>query len=611
MQPSLEERVRGGLWLLLTLAGVLVFFNLLTLVGRLSHVLPLTLFRLASTAACLLFLVAKPRKERVAVRTGLAGALLFVVSSSALAWEDDHYVSIALLGVAITTTAAGYVPWGVPPQLLLVLTSLGCTLGTAYAVEGTVGGGLSRFDMAAITASYAVSLYLAQQLARSRVLVARRLHEASRSDERVHAYHSLVDTIQRAELRFIAEGESEEIFEELLASLLELTDSSYGLICEVVVETGEPFLACRSVRETSWDEETRRRNTPPRIPLSGNGNLLASIVEDGASVMMNEPLDDGLRASLPFPPRELETFLALPFGIGDELVGIVAIGNRQSGYDPELVEYLRPFLTNCAHLTKANRNESRRRHAEEEVRQLNSELERRVHERTAELEVANRELQRFSYTLSHDLRSPLRAINGFSKFLLDEHAEHLDDHGRDCLDRVRAAALHMGALIDDVLTLARVSSREILREQVDLSDISRQVAEELQRESPERSVDFVIGDGILVVGDRALLRVALTNMLGNAWKFTNTRERARIEFNMVENDGKRTYFVADDGVGFDMTFSSKLFKPFERLHAPDEFEGTGIGLAIVQRIVGRHGGRVWAKGDVENGATFFFTLGVK
>ena len=244
----------------------------------------------------------------------------------------------------------------------------------------------------------------------------------------------------------------------------------------------------------------------------------------------------------------------------------------------------------------------------EEIQKLNQELEARVRERTAELEASNKELEAFSYSVSHDLRAPLRAIDGFSLALLEDYEQQLDDRGKDHLRRVRGASQRMGQLIDDMLDLSRVTRREMRREKVDLSALARSVGEELRQREPHRQVDLHVAGGAVVIGDPHLFHIALENLLGNAWKFTGKKERARIEFGVAEDGGSPRFFVRDDGVGFDMRYVDKLFGAFQRLHAQGEFEGTGVGLATVQRIIHRHGGRVWAEGAVEKGATFYFTL---
>jgi len=248
--------------------------------------------------------------------------------------------------------------------------------------------------------------------------------------------------------------------------------------------------------------------------------------------------------------------------------------------------------------------------AEEEIRRLNAELEQRVVERTAQLEATNKELEAFSYSVSHDLRAPLRGIDGFSRVLEEDFAGKLDETGRSHLQRVRAAAQRMGALIDDMLMLSQVTRKEMRRELVDLSALAESIAAELRKAEPERHAEFRITPGLAAKGDPVLLRAVLENLLGNAWKFTSKRPEATIEFGRIASNGDdNAYFVRDNGAGFDMAYASKLFGAFQRLHAAAEFRGTGIGLATVQRIVRRHGGRAWAEGAVDKGATFYFTLG--
>lgn len=242
----------------------------------------------------------------------------------------------------------------------------------------------------------------------------------------------------------------------------------------------------------------------------------------------------------------------------------------------------------------------------EQAREFNLTLEARVAQRTAELEDLNAELKSFSYSVSHDLRAPLRAIEGFSQVLLEDHGQALDEDGRRHLRRIAASAERMGQLIDDLLGFSHLGRAELGREPVDLSELARTVAAGLRAHEPAREVTIEVRDGLAACGDERLLRIALENLLGNALKFSRHREHARIEVGWSEQDG--AFFVRDDGAGFDMAFADKLFVPFQRLHAPGEYEGTGIGLATTQRVITRHGGRIWARGKSGEGATFYFTL---
>lgn len=252
---------------------------------------------------------------------------------------------------------------------------------------------------------------------------------------------------------------------------------------------------------------------------------------------------------------------------------------------------------------------TQRRAAEEQIRQLNADLERRISERTAQLEFSNRELEAFAYTVAHDLRTPLRSIASFSDALVEDCGGQIDEVGQDYLRRIVGGARRMAELIDGILALSRVNSTALSTRPCDLSAMARAVLDQLQQLQPERRVRVSVQEGLVEPGDPQLLRTVFENLLGNAWKFTRERPEAEISFSATRNEkGVRTYVVRDNGAGFDMAYREKLFGVFQRLHTQQEFEGNGVGLAAVQRIVRRHGGRIWAEGQQGQGATFFFTL---
>jgi light-regulated signal transduction histidine kinase (bacteriophytochrome) len=255
-------------------------------------------------------------------------------------------------------------------------------------------------------------------------------------------------------------------------------------------------------------------------------------------------------------------------------------------------------------VSTAIRDVTERKKTEKALERQRNELARS----NAELSAANKELEAFSYSISHDLRAPLRGIDGFSQALLEDYSSQLDDTGKQYLERVRLGAQRMAALIDDLLTLSRIVRAEIQREPIDLSEMARSVALDLSRQHPARHMEFLIEPGLQGEADARLMRTVLENLLGNACKFTSRRSHARIEFGRTQNNSPSAFFVRDNGAGFDPAYAGRLFGAFQRLHAAADFPGTGVGLASVQRVICRHGGRVWAQSEVGQGATFFFTL---
>jgi PAS domain S-box-containing protein len=391
------------------------------------------------------------------------------------------------------------------------------------------------------------------------------------------------------------------------------------------IETDDGRLVASAIRDITdrkrAEEKVRELNDRFRALLETAPDAMVLVGHDGRMVLVNaqtEKLFGYTRAELLgntvemlVPPRfrdrhpqQRGRYFAAPkmrpMGAGVELYGL-----RKDHSEFPVEISLSPIETEDGTLVaSAIRDITDRKRAEEKVAELNES--QRKH--GVQVEAANKELEAFSYSVSHDLRAPLRSIDGFSLALIEDCAGQLDDEGKRLLERIRGAAKRMAQLIDDLLNLARVTRSEMRYEAVDLSAIAKVILAELQSGDPQRHVECVVGEGIVGNGDSRLLRVVLDNLLGNAWKFTMNKPQARIELGVSQQDGAPVYFVRDDGPGFDMAYVDKLFGTFQRLHAANEFPGTGIGLASVRRIINRHGGRTWAEGVVGVGATFSFTL---
>ncbi len=305
------------------------------------------------------------------------------------------------------------------------------------------------------------------------------------------------------------------------------------------------------------------------------------------------PWEEGMRSALLVPL----------FGKGAIIGGLAGLGKRGGGsFQERDLSLLTLFATQVSTAIENARLFG-------ELQQLVNELEKRVDQRTAELQAANQELECFSYSVSHDLRAPLISIQGFGTILLEEHAGQLDEEGCDCLRRITAASQRMSDLIDGLLKLARATRGTLEIRRCDFSGLARRVAEQIQAQDPGRAVTWALRDGLSVRGDERLLESLLQNLLGNAWKYTAGHAAARIELGCLpQAEQSDVFFVRDDGAGFDMAQASRLFRAFQRLHPEGHFPGSGIGLATVQRIIHRHGGRIWAEAAVERGATFYFTL---
>jgi len=327
-----------------------------------------------------------------------------------------------------------------------------------------------------------------------------------------------------------------------------------------------------------------------------------------AMAALKETKFDLLLADLMMPEMDGITLLRAALEIDPNLVGIIMTGQGTIDTAVEAMKtgaldyILKPFKLSAV-LPVLSRALTVRR-----LRIENAELERHVRQRTAELEAANKELEAFSYSISHDLRAPLRHIDGFANILLEKFSPGMPDEAQRLLGSVVGGARRMGRLIDDLLRFSRLSRQPLSKQAVNLSSLVQQVLEQLRKEQPERRVEVQVGELPDGIGDPSLLRQVLVNLLSNAFKFTRQKEQAMIEVGCGSQEGESVYFIRDNGVGFDMAYAQNLFGVFQRMHSDDQFEGTGVGLSIVQRIIQRHGGRVWAEAEPAKGATFYFTL---
>lgn len=405
---------------------------------------------------------------------------------------------------------------------------------------------------------------------------------------------------------------------QALLKLNQMTDATLRQVTDFALEEAVRltqseigYLAFLNADETvltmhAWSRQAMREcaiTTKPIDYMVKETGLWGEAVRQRRAVVTNDyAAPSPLKKGYPAGHVAVHRHMNVPVSVGTHIVLVAGVGNKHTDYDDNDVQQLTLLMEGMWRLVERMR-------AEDRIRQLNAELEDRVVRRTAELAAANKEMEAFSYSVSHDLRAPLRAIDGFSQIVLEDCGERLDPEGREHLKRIRAATQRMGHLIDDLLNLSRLSRTEMKREQVDLTDLANQIVAELRAAEPGRQVEVVVGGQLHADGDRSLIRVALANLLGNAWKFTGKTETARIEFGSLTDDEQRaTFFVKDNGAGFDMAYASRLFGAFQRLHGATDFPGTGIGLATVARIIRRHGGTVRAEGAVGQGATFFFTL---
>jgi signal transduction histidine kinase len=413
--------------------------------------------------------------------------------------------------------------------------------------------------------------------------------------ENITEHKKAADSIQTNEVRLesllrisqFKSGNVREFLDYALDEAIKLSSSKIGYIYFYDEETEEFTL-------NTWSKEVMQECSilnPETIYKLGKTGIWGEVVRQRKPFVVNDfQTPNPLKKGYPAGHASLWRWMSIPIFKGEKIIAVVGIANKATDYDQDDIRQLMLLM------------DSVWKYVERE--QLQEDLRRR----TAELEASNRELESFSYTVSHDLRAPLRSMDGFSQALLEDYSNHMDEQGKQWLNNIRDSSQRMGQLIDDILGLSRVIRTELKFEKVDLSYLARSVAENLKENEPERQVEFVITPGIEAIGDNNLIALSLQHLLANAFKFTSGRPNARIEFGFSQRDTGKVYFVTDNGAGFDMKYVDKLFQPFQRLHSNKEYPGTGIGLVTVQRIIQRHGGEVWAEGEVNKGATFYFTL---
>jgi len=420
-------------------------------------------------------------------------------------------------------------------------------------------------------------------------------------------------------VRRMPEGPVENLYFTYSYVLMRGTEGQANAILVLVTETTEQVRARQRIEELAVVAERRASELEAIVGSIADAVFVCdsqgklSLVNRAGLALVGEEKQEALGTLTDYRDRlQLRGLDGLPISHEDlafsrALRGEVTRGREESGIHPVTRRNV-SLLISAAPLKDIAGRVIGAVEVAADVTRL-KDLTEEAQRRAAELDVANRELQGFAYSVAHDLRAPLRHIDGFSKILLQTYADKLDEQGKQYLQFLRDGSQKMDQLIDAMLRLSRVTRAEMRRQPVNLSEIAESILAELRKEQPERQVDMTVAPNVIANGDPQMLRIVLENLLGNAWKFTSKRPVAKIEFGVGRQDGKPLYYIKDNGAGFDPRYADKLFAPFQRLHRPEEYPGTGIGLATVQRIVHRHGGQVWAEGEIDQGATFFFTLG--
>lgn len=413
--------------------------------------------------------------------------------------------------------------------------------------------------------------------------IARDITEARRAQAAVEEQARSLAAINRVAAALAAELDLERLIQSVTDAGRELCRAQFAAF----------FYSAQAEKESAYEMLGRSGRVPAGFDESFALRSFPDVFGESPAArnsVSDEGTWSGSYVAVPVVPRS------------GKAVGVLFIGDETDGTFGEQVEQVLSAIAN--HAATAIDNAL----LYEEARGLTESLEEKVEQRTADLNALNQELETFNYSVAHDLRGSLRGIDGFSTLIAEESGEELSENTRRYLERIRAGAQRMGQLLDSLLELSKLMRVEVHRKNVDLRDLAQSIIHDLRQWEPERQVEVVIGECPSFMGDRTLMRLAMENLLSNAWKFTRDEPVARIEVGCQEQDGRRVYYVSDNGVGFDSRYSDKLFEPFQRLHAPGTFEGTGIGLANAKRIIEKHGGTIWAASEVGKGATFYFTV---
>jgi signal transduction histidine kinase len=396
--------------------------------------------------------------------------------------------------------------------------------------------------------------------------------------------------------KLLSQDSIEDISYLTLGHAKRLTGSAYGYVGYIDPETG--YLNCPTLTRDIWDT---CKVADKNIVFKAFTGLWGWVLKNRKTLLTNTPANDVRSSRTPPGHVPIRRFLSVPALIGETLVGQVSVANADHDYTNHELQVIERLANLYAIAIQ-------RQQVEKELRQLNQELEQRVHERTAKLEAANKELEAFANSVSHDLRAPIRHIDSYLELLKMNIRSVLSERDKQYMGRITSSAHKMGALVDDLLSFSRIGRQGMKFAKIDLEVVIGDIIRELEPDISGRNIKWYIQDLPVINGDVSMFRIVLMNLISNAVKFTREKEQAVIKAGSESRKGETIVFVRDNGVGFDQNYVNKLFGVFQRLHGADEFEGTGVGLAMVQRIMHRHGGRVWAEGEVGKGATFYLSL---